>query len=271
MRKIFEPRNEKDTLSLFKGVSILFLSAIFILALGLGGMYYIYLYKEKRSEDQAYRLTSIIQSCTEKSGLKTEYLAELMNLSLDTPVNIFHLNLNTLSQLLLQSPVIRSVEIKRSPPNSLFIQYELRSPKAYLADFKNTGLDQTNVLIPLQPFHTPKKLPEIYLGIGKVENETLYGKSIYDSRLDLAIEFIDCIGTEQLKRVDTSQAYSSSFGNREVIVVLETPSPHYLRFSNKNVRVEWERYKEIVQTLDLNGKTCIIDLRVDSIALVKTL
>ena len=117
----------------------------------------------KRMTDEACRIIAIVQTGPEKEALKTAYLAELLNLSVDKPTQLYALNLKKAEERLLASPLIASVELKRIPPGTLYIDYTVRKPIAWLADYNNTALDAGGYLFPAAPFFTPKQLPEIYL------------------------------------------------------------------------------------------------------------
>jgi cell division septal protein FtsQ len=268
MRKIFEPRNSKDFLSILKGVLILILSSLFTLVFGISTLYYLHHYQLKKEKNKDYTLKYIIQSNHVKEALKTEYLAELMELSIDRPINIFNLNLELLAEKILKSPVIKQCQVKLAPPNSVLIEYKIRIPMIYLSDFDNSAIDSDKVIIPIAPFYTPKNLPEVYLGIKPAPLEVIYGKKIKDKRLDLAIKLLEEINQDNLKKIDLSLAYSSSYGSRQVILVLRDEYPIYLRLSTINYKEGWQRYL-LMKKIKLFDFSAVVDLRVSQIALIK--
>src|SRR5579872_2269935 len=122
-------------------------------------------HKNERLRSPAYRISAIIQTGPEKEALKTAYLAELLGLSADWPTQLYALNVKKAENLLLASPLISSAKVQRLSPSTLYIDYEVRKPVAWLADFNNTAIDAEGHLFPVDPFFPPKRLPELYLGV----------------------------------------------------------------------------------------------------------
>lgn len=112
--------------------------------------------KHRRSllSDEKYRIVSIVQTGPEKEALKTACLAELLGLSSDQPTQLYAFNLKKGEAKLLASPLIASARLKRLPPSTLYIDYEVRKPIAWLADYKNTAIDASGHLFPVTPFST---------------------------------------------------------------------------------------------------------------------
>ena len=268
MRKIFEPRSSKDFISILKGLVILILSSLFTLAFGISTLYYLHHYQLKKEKDQNYTLKYIIQSNQVKEALKTEYLAELMELSIDHPINIFNLNLELLATKILKSPVIKQCQVKLASPNGILIDYKIRVPMIYLSDFDNSAIDSDKVIIPIAPFYTPKNLPEVYLGLKPSSLELIYGKKIKDKRLDVAIKLLKEIKVENLKKIDLSLAYSLSYGSRQIVLVLRDEHSIYLRLSTINYKEGWQRYL-LMKKMELFDFSAVVDLRVSQIALIK--
>ena len=63
-----------------------------------------------------------------------------------------------------QHPIFRDFNPTMLSLDSLNIDYQVRTPAFKVQDYKNLGLDEEGVLIPLHPFHTPKKVPLVFLG-----------------------------------------------------------------------------------------------------------
>ncbi len=93
--------------------------------------------------------------------LKSEAIAEWLDLSAEksTPLNSF--NLRQGEEKLLKSGVIEKVQLYKLKPSALVVSYTLRTPYASIANWKNLGIDSRGFAFPLSPFFSPKELPEI--------------------------------------------------------------------------------------------------------------
>jgi hypothetical protein len=192
-------------------------------------------YAQKRLTDEKYRLVAIVQTGPEKEALKTAYLAELLSLSSDVPISLYALDLKKACQKLLSSPLIANARLRRLPPGTLYIDYEVRKPVAWLGDYQNTAVDRDGFLFPVAPFFSPKNLPEIYLGLppfGGLDDH--FGRKggqwltpIKNRYLHLAFELLQFLeGSSwreglQVKRIDVSNAFAPSLGQREIVLFTE--------------------------------------------------
>lgn len=191
--------------------------------------------KEKKLVDQKYRISALIQTGPEREALQTAYLAELLDLSVDQPTNLYAFDLRKGEKKLLASPLIASAHIKRIPPNALYVDYEVRKPIAWLGDYQNIAIDKEGYLFPISPFFAPKELPEIYLGLpdfGEPEDASgrrggLWQTPLQNRYLDLAFEMIHfLVGSAprdglRIKRIDVSNAFAPSLGQREIVLFTE--------------------------------------------------
>jgi hypothetical protein len=192
-------------------------------------------WNQKRRTSDQYNILSIVQTGPEKEALKTAYLAELLGLSVDKPKNLYALDLNEAAKALLSSPLIRSAKVKRSPPNTLYIEYEARHPMCWLADYKNVAIDREGYLFPGPPFFTPKEMPQIYLGLPAFgEAADAFGRSggrwrsaLKNRYLDLALELLHTFEGSpwkkglRIQRIDVSNAFAPSLGRREIVLFTE--------------------------------------------------
>lgn len=188
-----------------------------------------------RLNDPAYRISAIVQTGPEKEALKTVYLAELLGLSADRETNLYAFDRKKGIEKLLASPLIGKAEIKRLPPKALYIDYEVRKPVAWLGDYQNIAIDREGYLFPVAPFFSPKELPEIYLGLppfGTAEDSAgrkggLWQTPVENRHLRLAFEILQFLeGTPwreglRIKRIDVSNAFASSLGQREIVLFTE--------------------------------------------------
>ena len=194
----------------------------------IGFLYYQYI-KEIHGSDDSYRIVAIMQTVPENEGLKTVYLAELLELSLDKPQNLYRFSTKDATRKLLSSPLIKEVHIKKIRPGTIYVDYAMRNPIAFVIDFSNTMIDGEKYLFPYKPFFTPKRLPEIYLGNSFAESkkESLWGVPLEGEHVDLALSLLNylqknfCNEICQVKRIDVSKAFASSCGQREIILMLE--------------------------------------------------
>lgn len=248
--------------------------------------------RKEKLHSAAYRITSIIQTGPEKEALQTAYLAELLKLSSDQPTQLYALNLKKAEESLSKSPLIANAKIKRMPPSTLYIDYEVRKPIAWLADFHNTAIDESGHFFPVSPFLTPKLLPEIYLGISTVSGWQLDHQGFH---LALGIlRFLEKVSwTEGLRiqRIDVSNAFSPSLGTREVVLITEEEVssgeiicyfPKILRLAPKDYEQQLNHffclrkamiddYKKQLSVLRTGGRFAprIVDLRIPQLAFVE--
>lgn len=184
--------------------------------------------RERRLTDEKYRVTAIVQTSLEREALKTSFLAQWLDLSMDRYVSLYAIHVKEAEKKLLSCPLISQAKVKRIFPSTLYIDYSIRKPIAYLADYKNVGIDCLGCIFPMAPFYSPKRLPEIYLGLPAVENRVSFWQGpIQDHRLSLAFEILhifDGISWQEgmhLKRIDVSNAFASSAGRREIVLMIE--------------------------------------------------
>lgn len=284
-------------------------STLCTLSLSLGGYSIWKKYRHARLNEEKYRITAIIQTGSEKEALKTAYLAELLSLSADQPVSLYAFNLKKGEQKLLSSPLIREARIKRYPPGTLYIDYEVRKPIAWLADYRNTAIDREGYLFPVAPFFSPKQLPEIYLGLppfGAPEDSLgrkggLWLAPIQNRYLLLAFEILQFLEGSawkeglHIKRIDVSNAFAPSLGQREIVLFTEEELtvrhqdqeivcvfPKILRLAPKEYaqqlsnffalrRSMVEDYKKQIASVQQSGRFAprIVDLRIPQLAFVQ--
>jgi hypothetical protein len=243
----------------------------------MGWLYFLHL-KDRRLNDSQYQIVAIIQKTSQKESLKTMYLAELLGLSLDQPVNLYRFDSEEGEKKLKSSPLIKQASIKKIRPGTLFIDYRMRSPVAYLENYSNTAVDEEGYLFPFRPFFTPKNLPAFYLDLDK---QLRWGDSLGNAlNLNLAFNVLRSLEKlrlyhVQIKRIDVSQAFEDSFGKRQIVAVLETNDGtrekghlNFLRLNPDHFHQNLVNY----ETLCRNNKTSgikVIDLRISRLAFIK--
>ncbi len=191
------------------GSTIVFSGGV-VLTLSLKNKWNAQLYSNPK-----FKIQALIQKCSSVESLSTDYLAECLGLGLDRSYTIFEYSSDHLTGSLEASPLIRKASVKKILPATLEINYSLRQPVAILQDYQNTVMDEDGVLFPLQPFRTPKLLPEITLG---EQSET---------RIKLALEVLRKLKNapsvrlfKGIQRIDVSRIDSKKLSRRELVVVL---------------------------------------------------
>lgn len=295
------PERQIEKLSYGRTLLWIFLLTVFVSGSGfMGWLYYLHL-RELRLHDEQYKIVAIVQTTPQQDGLKTIYLAELLQLSIDQPTNLYAFDSTQAVQKLLKSPLIKEAKVQKIRPGTLYIHYQMRNPIAYLADYTNTALDAEGILFPFTPFFTPKKLPKIYLGLDQIENT--WGSSILeDERTRVAIHVLNKVLADphfrdlHLKQIDVSKAFSESYGQRQIILIVEKHveqvkqgrrilaiKPYILRLDADKYLVNLIYLRQIKEYLDqeplsipdlakgtvIKLKPAIIDLRIPKLAFIK--
>lgn len=202
---------------------ILFSTLLISGSLGAALFYWRY-HKLNRASDPRYAIVAIVQACDSKEPLQTDFLAELLGLSVDQPVNLYRFSTKEAVHKLLACPVIKSAEVKKILPGMIYVNYTLRKPAAYIGDYSNAAIDWEGFLIPAKPFYTPKNIPELYLGLPR---GLAWGENIDNEKSALAREVlhsfsqIDFSGPCRLMRMDVSKAFTKRYGEREIVLFFE--------------------------------------------------
>lgn len=266
-------------------------------------VYYFYQrYQQKRQNDPRYSIVAIYQTGPEKEVLDTGYLAELLDLSIDKPINIYAFSEKEAEKKLLLSPLIKKAKIKKLKPKAIYIDYTVRKPIFHLLDFENTLIDEEGFLFPKDPFFRKKlDLPSVYLGLDFTKSN-LYKHRLQGKKVSLLFCFLHLIEDAKypftVKQIDISNAFAASFGKREIVLHIEEKEfvatkkgfclchfPKILRLSPKNYEKQLKNflilrdkmlkdYKVQVQEEDIKAKTLefspkIIDFRIDELAFIQ--
>lgn len=240
----------KKKVSLGQSILWIFSSAIIINALAFMSIKGYQYWKKKSNVDLKKPIRAIVQTGPQREALKTPYLAQLLGLCADRPVLSTEFDLKKGREKLLASPVIRDAELKMPEPGILYIDYTIRQPIAFLYDFENIALDEERYPFPLTPFFTPKKLPEIYLGL---ETTIEWNQPITGEKIDLAYQILKIITGPivgdlfNIQRIDVSNAFESSLGRREIVLI--TQDEIYTNFRGREIHFVLPR------TLRLSTKT----------------
>lgn len=223
-----------------------------------------------RMQDPAYDIVAIVQKNQDYEPLKTGFLAELLDLSIDRPSNLYRFDLEEGRQKLLSFPLIESAALKKIPPGVLFVEYSLRKPVAFLGDISNTVVDAEHYAFPFHPFFSPKKLP-LFI-IGKTDEAIVFGKRVSDPRLSLAFDVLEVInaldlGADDLIKIDVSQVDAMSLGVRKIVVSFLNLD---VLLDPRGVKEGLARYKALrsKQNLVQNQTVAMIDLRLPNLGYI---
>lgn len=220
-------------------------------------------YRDDQLKQKRSYLSRIVQTGPQREALKTTYLAELMQVCADHPSSVAFFNPEAARKRLLDSPVIKEARVHVVKPDTIFVDYTVRQPVAWLYDFENIALDEQGYPFPIYPFFTPKKLPQIYLGIGQF----FWNQPLADQKAALALKILNFVKTVplQLVRIDVSSAFETRLGHREVVVIVEERGfTKILRLTPKNFAQEFSNYLELVEKLPAEPQ--VIDLRIPRLA-----
>ncbi len=280
-------------LSYVRALSWIVGSALVFSFLGHKVIEYAFVKKKKESKKQI--ISYIIQTGPQKEVLISDYLTQLLGLSLDKPTLFSFFNPEEAKVVLMKSPLLSEVIVKKIKPNMVYIDYTVRKPLVWALDFFNAALDREGVVIPMHPFFSPKKMPEIYFGEKglKESGEVALGSNVKGHYVDLAFSVLELLldkGKDLffVKRIDVSEALAPSLGRREIIVIIENElyqkpqeaplvSSHFLRLTPKQYSQEISNYLKLREHLLESEKqeeglsptkSKIIDLRLPQLAFI---
>ncbi len=183
-------------------------------------------FKGMYTSDDRYHIAAIVQATSGTETLQNLYFAELLDLSIDHPINLYSFSTKEAFRKLSASPLVKEASIKKIPPGTLYITYEMRKPIAFLANYINTVVDTDGYVFPFKPFFTPKNLPELFLSQEEV-GDLHWGDRLQGRELRLAFSFLadleaDCeCNATLIQRIDVSKAFASSCGQRQIVLGVE--------------------------------------------------
>lgn len=237
--------------------------------------------QEERAAQSTYDIVAIIQATDEPEPLKTMCFAESLNLSCDKPCNLYRFNVDEAVQKLYQLPIIKFAKIQKILPGTLYIEYQLRHPIAYLADFSNTAIDQEGVAFPHKPFLTPKNLPEVVLGLDE-HSYFQWGVKLPQEKIQIGLNVLSTLNAMEgvkVTKVDLSKACAQSNGQCELIIFVETlEAPHHkiLRINPQNFEEALNNFAHLNRYLSHEGKNwkeekILVDLRVAKLGYISVI
>lgn len=235
-----------------------------------GWLYYLH-WKESLILNPQYTIRVIAQTSPYGLHLDSHFFSEVLGLSRDHPTNLYAFNIREGERRLKNHPLIKTAKIKTLSPETLHIDYEVRIPVAYLGDFVNVAIDQEGIMIPFQPFFTPKKLPKLYFGL---DDRVEWGQKLTDPRLQLGHQILDVLHSRNIdvKSLDLSRIHAASYGSREIIVTIDEITDHSrvsrtLRLNHLDPFDSLEAYWTFRENSD-GSPGEIIDLRIKNLAFI---
>jgi len=230
---------------------------------GATAAYLFHLYtKHLHATNEASVIQAVLQSAAQYAPLQTTYLAEVLELSQDRPVNLSQFDLEAGHERLMATQVIREALIKKIKPNILYLDYKLRKPIALLGDYTNTVLDQEGRFFPYLPFYPPRNLPQVYLG-GKAPPNP-WGEKMEAQQIALVIDLLKRFDVGALQRIDLSQSEAPSSGTRQLVLVLD--GGMILRLTPKDYAQELTNYFILAE--QMREKALVIDFRNPEVAYI---
>lgn len=275
-------KNRKAILPI--SLCIIFISFICMV---ISGYHLLHTYWTVR-DPQGSVISTIVQSSPEKNTLQTDFFAELLSLSQDSSVLSKKFDLEKANRLVKSFPIMKECNIHLDR-DTLYIDYELRQPVAYLGNFCNVAIDKEGVLFPISPFFSIKRLPLIYIHDSELAGvDNIWGRQITSESMKIALDIIKHtleVGFQEkflVRQIDVSSLSSDSYAKREIILIVELMESHaakylpayshILRLNPKKPLRGIDQYlilkKELVST-DLISKR-IFDLRLPDLAFIRS-
>ncbi len=236
----------------------------FCLSGGATAIYLFYRYTDHlHTTNETSVIYAVVQTAAQYAPLQTSYLSEVLELSDDHPVNFSRFNLDEAHERLMATHMIREALIKKIKPGILYVDYQIRQPIAYLADYTNTAIDEEGTLFPYLPFHPPRHLPQVYLGAHAPPNP--WGERMHPKQLAFVSAILERFDPGRVERIDLSQSEALSAGTRQIVLVLKNGP--IVRLTPKKYAQELTHYHILAMQIQ-TGKGSIIDFRNPEVAYI---
>ncbi len=258
------PKMSVRTLFIFALLSGLLVSLPILLIVKV-----VSLHQKQRESDVHYQLRGIHQTGPQKGALPTQYLAQLLDLSVQERASIYKLPLDQLTESLRRLPAISEAFVDLSPPNALYVNYTLRQPRALIGGKENRAVDDEGKLFPLYPFHSPKVLPVLYLPEQPGEEKKFLEASLKTLRTWEPQLFARGM---RLRSIDLSYSRGQEL-IEGVIYQLEFPALNHQIWLRGSVQDQNQNFHRLFQILDHKQteitEVSVIDLRNEGAAYLK--
>ena len=238
------------------------LSKIFLATLLLFGggfsLFFAY-YKQAQSLNPSYALTTLGYTNTGKEHVTKDFYEEVLDLSLEQPVNLMQFSLSEAKERLLAYPFIEEVSLEKLPPDTLLVECVMRKPILELVDYDQVALDKEGYLFPIHYFYTPKKLPKVYLGLGSIPLRFDTPVRLDTSEMNIVLTLLERVA--HIKMIDLSLLHAESLGKQEIVLTLS--QERYIRLPVH----DWEQALSHLEKIPPSYKE--VDLRYHNLALVR--
>src|SRR5437868_147926 len=130
-------------------------SVVIVLSLFFGSRSAVSYIRKMRALNEKYKVVAIVQKSHSHDYVRAPYLAELLDLSVNQPVNLYAFDLKEAYQKLQETKVFKELNVHAYRPGVVFVEYTLRCPAALIIDFENRAIDKEGRhLFPMTPFFT---------------------------------------------------------------------------------------------------------------------
>ena len=300
-------KTKEKKIAPFKALYWILASILLVSGSAAVGLFFYLKWQNKQKTDPKYWITTLVQTGPQKNALTSEYLAEVIGLSRDRPAHLFRFEVKRAEAALMRSPLIKQAKVSLVKPHTVYVDYAIRKPLAWIFEYENTAIDEEGYLFPVYPFFSPKQLPELYLGLvpfGKSVPVGENGPGQWNAPLEgkyvkLGIELLKRTRNLNVRRIDVSNAYAATLGSREIVVYFEDEIlvtqnkkehlcifPRLVRFSTKSYLQELSNFLELRANLLQQEKTelivpsdapfiysrptQVIDLRIEGMGVIET-
>lgn len=249
----------------------------------------LFLQTKQNTEQMYFPIKTVAQKSLSKEKIKTEVFISLLDLREHENLKTF--DLAKAEKKLKSFALLDEVKLKKIYPETLDIEYSLRTPFFLVQDCENMAVDTEGYLFPIQPYLTPKSLPKVFLGIQSIEaGKKVEAPSFILAKglLSLLTEFTDL----NIRKIDVSKAYIPQYGNREIRLSVEDRLfnghkifyfPFILRLSTNHFNIQLSNFlnlrKAMINDYQKQLKTAkvshrfkerVIDLRIENLALIES-
>ncbi len=271
-------RRSGDKLPLIKSIFYISLSVFFISGSAATALLFYKEQNKQKQKDPKYTIVAIVQTGPDRDRLKTVFLSDLLELSIDKPQNLYSFSLSEAKKKICKCPVVKSCNLKKISPGTLYVEYSIRKPIAYIGDFSNTAVDAEGIMIPFQPFFSPKRLPKISLGMPyykAIDNGMPWGSHINPPEFTIFAEIISALercSDLRVDHIDLSNIFMESPGKKEIIVELSDHSKGELPIT---LRLNAQKFLHSIEAFftmrsQLTVGYSIVDLRMQPIGLISS-
>ena len=105
-------RKKKKIIPVHQAFAWVFLSTVLVSGSAIAALQYYKHVRGKRFHDEKYNIVAIVQSTSGNEAVKTVYLAELMELSVDKPVNLFQFDSDEAQKKILNQQIQNQITEK---------------------------------------------------------------------------------------------------------------------------------------------------------------